>query len=183
GYAVFSGDGHFAADSGQGGFLGVQLTELTADLRAHFGAPADQGVMVGSVVAESAAQQAGLQVGDIVTTVNGDAVGSAAALSHAIGGLEPGTSVELGVLRDGVSSLLTAALGERKMKAAPRMHKIVVMCEEGNEDCEVDAHTAMFDCGEAEECEVEVMCEGDECTCTVNGEPMDCGEMDIPGHP
>src|SRR5258708_4887988 len=58
------------------GYLGVELTELTPELRAHFGAPQDTGVMVARVVAGSPADKAGLKVGDIITSLDGKAVES-----------------------------------------------------------------------------------------------------------
>jgi len=61
---------------GRGGFLGVQLTDLTAELRTHFGVAADAGVMVAKVVDDSAAFRAGLAAGDIITRVDGESIGS-----------------------------------------------------------------------------------------------------------
>ena len=43
------GRGLHAAHGG-GAFLGVQLSDLTAELRTHFGVPDDAGVLVGKVV-------------------------------------------------------------------------------------------------------------------------------------
>ena len=46
-----------------GGYLGVELVDLTPELREHFGAPRDVGVMVGRVEPGSPAARAGLEVG------------------------------------------------------------------------------------------------------------------------
>ena len=40
---------------------------MTQELRAHYGAPKDAGVLVAGVESESPAAKAGIQVGDIVT--------------------------------------------------------------------------------------------------------------------
>ena len=170
---------HGAVEGPNSGFLGVHLTELTAELRTHFGAPADQGVMIGKVLTESAAEKAALQVGDIVASVDDQPVGSAAELSFAIGKLAPGASVDLGIWRKGAAQKVTAVLGERGAPAEKDVHKIVVICEDGDEDCEVKVagEGMAFDCAGAENCEVNVECEDDECTCTANGEPIDCKEL------
>ena len=172
--------------AGKGGFLGVQLTELTAELRTHFGAPTDRGVMVGKVVPESAAETAGLQVGDIVTTVDGEPVKFAGELSHAIRSREGGEAVELGIWRQGYAETVTAVLGESETGAPHVIHKVMTICSEDDEDCDVDVEfgdfETGFDCGGASECEIEVECEGDECTCTANGESVSCDELHLPHH-
>src|ERR1700674_1056075 len=53
------------------GYLGVELSELTPELRAHFGAPESAGVMVARVAAGSPAEKGGLNVGDIITSLYG----------------------------------------------------------------------------------------------------------------
>ena len=47
------------AHDGHRGYLGVQLVEMTPDLRTHFGAPADAGVFIGKVEKDSPAAKAG----------------------------------------------------------------------------------------------------------------------------
>ena len=189
GFAFFGegeGKDHFRwVSDHKGGFLGIQLTELTAELRTHFGAPADQGVMVGKVLTGSAAESAGVEVGDIVTTVGSEPVGSPAALSRAIGTMEAGASVDLGIWRNGAPHNLTAVLGERKAAGEHGMRKIIVRCEDGDEECgaDFDIEGIGFDCGGAERCEVKVECEDDECTCTANGESIDCEDLDLPHLP
>jgi serine protease Do len=95
-------------------FLGVRPMELTPDLRAHYGAPRDAGVLIGEVEADSPAAKAGLQVGDIVTAADGEKIESPSDLSHAIRGKKVGDTVRLDVLRDKASKHLTATVGERK---------------------------------------------------------------------
>lgn len=176
-----SGEHFELIGGGKGGFLGIHLTDLTDELRTHFGAPANQGVMVGKVQAESAAETAGLQVGDIVTSVNGKPVGSSGELAHAISSHEGGESVELGILRNGHAESLTAVLGESRSGMHHGMHTMVAFCGE-DEDCEIEIghHGAEYDCRGAEECKVQIECKNDECTCTANGESIDCDELDLP---
>ncbi len=150
----------------KGGFLGVQMTELTPELRAHFGVPEDAGVMVSKVVDDSPASRAGVQVGDVISGVDGETVSSGGALARAIGGHQDGEAVILEVWRDGSLETLTATLEERA--GHHRAHAIRVHRHGGHD----------FDCGGAENCKVMIECDdhGD-CDCTVNGEAADCDEI------
>ena len=136
---------------GGGAFLGVQLSDLTAELRTHFGVPDDAGVMVGKVVDGSPAFRAGVEVGDIVSAVDGVAVDSASSLARAIRGHGDGDTVVLEVWRDGQVQKISAALEERERQVAmssavsgavgghgeARVIEVKVDCEDG-EDCTVD---------------------------------------------
>jgi hypothetical protein len=99
---------------GRGTFLGVQMVNLTPELRRHFGAPEETGVMVSRVEDESPAAVAGLQVGDIVSTVDGKPVATPSQLARAIARREEGEIVTLEVWRDGEASMLDAVLAERE---------------------------------------------------------------------
>jgi hypothetical protein len=99
------------------GFLGVGLTELTPELRKHFGAPEDSGVMVSQVESGSPADKAGLKVGDILTTVDGAAVESSFDIGSRVGKIEDGHQVGLEVYRDGRAQKLTATVVERERPA------------------------------------------------------------------
>jgi PDZ domain len=94
------------------GFLGVQLTELTPDLRAHFGV-GDSGVLVGRVEPDSPAAKAGLRVGDILTAVDGESVESGMDATRAIRRKKDGEVTALEVWRDGRVQNLTATIAER----------------------------------------------------------------------
>lgn len=95
-------------------YLGVRPMELTPDLRAHYGAPRDAGVLIGEVEADSPAAKAGLQVGDIVTAADGEKIEAPSDLSRAIRGKKAGDTVKVDVLRDRAVKHLTASVGERK---------------------------------------------------------------------
>ena len=50
--------------------LGVSLTETTPDLREHLGADKDRGVLVSKVLSGMPAEDAGIEVGDLITQVD-----------------------------------------------------------------------------------------------------------------
>jgi Do/DeqQ family serine protease len=94
------------------GQLGVVIQDLTPDLAEAFSIEHGQrGVLVAQVQQESAAAKAGLQAGDIVISVAGRAVESAAELRNEIGSLRIGDAVKLTVLRDGKSKVFDVKVG------------------------------------------------------------------------
>jgi hypothetical protein len=96
------------------GFLGVGLTELTPELRAHFGAPEDAGVMVSSVEDGSPAAKAGVKVGDIIAAIDGKDVKSSWDIRAQIRELKEGEQVPFTVYRDGKAQNLSAAIAMRE---------------------------------------------------------------------
>ncbi len=108
---LFSGD-HPLGLFGKG-FLGVGLTNLTPELRAHFAESEDAGVMVDRVVDGSPAAKAGLQVGDVITAVDGELVKRSLELVQQVRKHEPEDQVSLEVFRDGRRQLIDVTLAER----------------------------------------------------------------------
>ncbi len=95
-------------------FLGVEASHLTPELREHFGAPADAGVMLSKIVGDSAAEAAGLAVGDIITLIDGDEISSISRLGRAVREKEGGDAVDVEYWRDGEMYRATATLKERE---------------------------------------------------------------------
>jgi membrane-associated protease RseP (regulator of RpoE activity) len=54
--------------------LGIQVQEMTPELRAWFQAPQTAGVLVARVEPDSPAQEAGVQVGDVIVEAGGEAL-------------------------------------------------------------------------------------------------------------
>ena len=96
------------------GYLGVGLTELTPELRTHFGAPEDAGVMVSSVEPGSPADKAGLQVGDILARVDGKDVQTSWDVRSGVRTLEEGQQIPLEVWRDRKVQTLNATIALRE---------------------------------------------------------------------
>ncbi|MDH4259659.1 MAG: DegQ family serine endoprotease [Gammaproteobacteria bacterium] len=95
------------------GQLGVTVLSLTADYRKSLGLGDDiQGALVSSVTEGSAAARAGVEAGDVITSVRGQPIKGAAELRNSIGMLRVGESVEVGLLRDGKPRRVTAQLRE-----------------------------------------------------------------------
>jgi serine protease Do/serine protease DegQ len=95
------------------GQLGVTVLSLTPDYRRSLGLADDvQGALVSQVAEGSAAARAGIEAGDVITTVRNQAVKGSAELRNTIGMLQVGESVEISLLRDGKPRRVTAVLRE-----------------------------------------------------------------------
>ena len=102
-----------------GAFLGVQPTDLTPELRRHFGVSADAGVLVAKVVDDSPAATAGIAVGDIVTAVDGQPIERSFDLRRAVGKREAGETVPVTLWRNGRQLEVSVTLTEREASVAP----------------------------------------------------------------
>jgi S1-C subfamily serine protease len=80
-------------------FLGVRAESMTPSLRREFDYTAGYGALVDSVLPGSPAAAAGLQPGDVIVSVDGRPVTSAAALHRDVAAARPGESVEVGYYR------------------------------------------------------------------------------------
>lgn len=91
--------GAVTAQNSGGGFVGIRLQD------------GDDGVVIREVLAGSPAADAGLQVDDVITAVNGDAVTQAADVAAAVQAAAPGDTVTLTITRAGESQAVDVVLG------------------------------------------------------------------------
>jgi serine protease Do len=96
------------------GYVGVGISDLSrAEIRA-LGLNADfKGALVGQVTAGGPADQAGIQLGDIVTRINGEQILNRSDLTRRIGEVDPGENIRLDILRDGRPRTVTVRSGTR----------------------------------------------------------------------
>jgi membrane-associated protease RseP (regulator of RpoE activity) len=93
--------------------LGVRLLEMTPELRAHYGAPRDAGVLVAGVESGSPAEKAGVRAGDIITRAGGEHVESAADLARAVRHAKTGDLLKLDISRDRAATQVTVKVERR----------------------------------------------------------------------
>jgi serine protease Do len=93
-------------------YLGIVPQDVTPAIAKAFGEKDVSGALVGDVSADSPAQKAGLEKGDIILSVNGKAVGNSNDLRMTISMMAPDSSVQLKVLRSGGERDFTVKLGE-----------------------------------------------------------------------
>jgi putative serine protease PepD len=93
-----------ASGSVEHAYLGVAVTASTGGAA---------GAQLAEVRSGTPAADAGLQVGDVITAVDGDAVSTASALQAAIDAKQPGDRVIVDYLRNGAHHTVTVTLGTR----------------------------------------------------------------------
>lgn len=98
----------------RGPFLGVALEDT------------DNGVTIQQIAPNSPAADAGLQVGDVITSVNGDAVSSAGDVVAAIRAMNAGDTLTLEIERDGETQTIEATLGQSSSFAFLQEQDIIV---------------------------------------------------------
>jgi len=101
------------------GFLGVYIKSTGEDAET-------KGSIINKVIANSGAEKAGLEEGDIITKVNGKSVDGHEELVEQLRSYKPGESVSIDYIRDGKSQTTTTAekLKERKLLAEAEMREI-----------------------------------------------------------
>ncbi|MCZ6767427.1 MAG: PDZ domain-containing protein, partial [bacterium] len=85
----------------KGAFLGVQMQELTDELRNGLDINTKKGVLINEVIEESPADKAGLHDGDVIVTFNGKDVETPSQLSDLVAETKSGDEVKIKVVRDG----------------------------------------------------------------------------------
>ncbi|MFO1336978.1 MAG: Do family serine endopeptidase [Burkholderiaceae bacterium] len=96
--------------------LGVSVQELNQTLAESFKLDKPAGALVASVDPGSAADQAGLQSGDVVLSFNGRPVDRSGDLSSLVGQALPGDRVDLEVWRQGERRVLHARLDDASQR-------------------------------------------------------------------
>ncbi len=96
--------------------LGVELVDVTDELREHLGGNAGEGLLVGKVQADTPAEQAGVAVGDLIVAVDGESVGRVGQLRRVLQERE-GRTFSLEVIRGGRPMSLGVSLPEREDEA------------------------------------------------------------------
>ena len=94
------------------GWIGVQIQPVTPEIADSLGLKKTGGALVAEPQKDGPAVKAGIQAGDVITTVNGKPVTDARDLARKIGGMPPGTTVKLGIVRGGAEKTVSLTLGE-----------------------------------------------------------------------
>jgi len=90
------------------------------------------GVTLSNVISGSPAAQAGLKVGDTITSIDGKPISGGDELVNEISGRKPGTKAKMGYIRDGKKDEATVTIGSRSKLFAGRLG----LEDEGTEQAE-----------------------------------------------
>ena len=95
------------------GWLGVSIQDVSEDMAKALGIKETRGAIIGKVMPGEPADRAGLQAGDVITSIDGEPVGSASEATRKIAALRPGAEARVQILRNGEEKTLRVKLGER----------------------------------------------------------------------
>lgn len=91
--------------------LGISYGELTSDLAKDKNITAvNEGIYVGEVSDRSAAKEGGLQVGDVITEINGERIKNSGTMQAAMSKYRPGDKIKVKYYRDNKAHVTTITL-------------------------------------------------------------------------
>ncbi len=96
------------------GYMGIGISDVTPENAKFFHLNDANGAVVTQVESDSPAAKAGVKIGDVITELDGKKVADAGELQLEVGQKRPGTSIKLGLIRDGkdvTSSVTLEAMG------------------------------------------------------------------------
>jgi serine protease Do/serine protease DegQ len=115
------------------GLLGVSIQDVTPDVAATYALHDNSGALVSAVSPTSAAERAGIQIGDVIVSINEHRVRDSGSLKAAVGLLRPGETVQVTLIRDGREQKVNATLGEATAAAVAAAQP-----DEEEEDAQLD---------------------------------------------
>jgi serine protease Do len=95
------------------GYLGIQIRDLDPEVATRLGLKDQEGVLVGQVFESSPAAKAGVQPGDVVVSIGGKSLKDGRQLQNIVAGLPLGKPVDIAVVRDGKSQILSVTIHEQ----------------------------------------------------------------------
>jgi serine protease Do len=102
------------------GWIGAQVQSITADLADSLGLKKAEGALIAEPQAGSPASKAGIKAGDVVLSIDGSPVKDARDLARKIADMAPGSTIKLGIMRNGSEQTLTLKLGEMSAQREAR---------------------------------------------------------------
>jgi serine protease Do len=96
------------------GYLGIGIEQMTPALAKQFGVAGSDGTLVTEVTEGSPAAKAGLQRGDVILGMNGEAISDSTQFRLQISELAPNSTVHLKVMRSGKQMDVPVTLGQLK---------------------------------------------------------------------
>jgi len=100
----------------QRGLMGIQIADITDEMKKTLNLTTMQGVYVGNVIQGSAAAKAGLQIGDVIIAIDGRSISSTAELQETVGRHRPGDTIQVQYIRNGQTNVTILQLQALKQQ-------------------------------------------------------------------
>jgi len=103
------------------GWLGVQIQDVTRQLAESFGMKTPHGALVSKVIPGSPSEKADIQIGDIITEFNGQAIETSGELPPMVGMTPINQEATVKIIRQGETKTVTVTVGllpEQEAKVA-----------------------------------------------------------------
>ena len=101
------------------GWLGIEVQPLTAELAESFGLAGRTGIVVAGIFRDGPAQKAGLQLGDVILSIDGAPASDGRRSMNQVARIKPSDKVSIVVMRNGKEIKLTAEVGLRPPQEQP----------------------------------------------------------------
>ena len=101
------------------GWLGAGVQRITPEIAEAFGLASREGALVAQVVPGGPAARGGLRRGDVVLSIDGRPITEIRELPRAVSNAPVGSTVALGIRRDGQEAQLQLVVGRLEEPAAP----------------------------------------------------------------
>ena len=102
------------------GRIAVSIDQVTKEVAESIGLGKPMGALVRSVESGGPAEKAGIEAGDIITKFDGKAIDKSGDLPRIVGGVKPGTKVNVQVFRRGAYRDLSVTVAEVEAERATR---------------------------------------------------------------
>ncbi|MEM6455964.1 MAG: trypsin-like peptidase domain-containing protein [Acidobacteriota bacterium] len=98
------------------GYLGVSIRDVDERLAQAFDLPSAEGVLAVEVVPSGPGDDAGIEHGDVILSLDGETVEDTRGLIDRVSSMQPGDKVEVELMRNGERMQRTVTLGERTLQ-------------------------------------------------------------------
>jgi len=92
------------------GYIGIGINDVTPENARFFNVKKAEGALVAQVEPNSPGAKAGLKTGDVITAIDGQSVNDSGELQVVVGQKQPGTTINLDLVRNGSSMKVPVTL-------------------------------------------------------------------------